>query len=758
MNSFMKKKPDLPYFHVFGALCYPTNDGEDPGKLKSKADIRIFIGYAHSKKDYQIYNRRTRLIMETIHVEFDEMTAMASKQFGTGAELQIMTPRTISSRFMQNPFSTTPYLQTNVMWSFFNAFLTFVEPNNFKEAFLESSWIKALQEEIHEFERLDVWKLVPCLDLAVIIKLKWIFNVKQHEFGGRGNILIQGTCLKCNSGTGNSFTYDAIPVSFDEVQIIPNPPPQCHFNIYLCQICERNSHYGYECSQRVPLVYEPEPCYTQNFSDNDYSQDLPGVNPLIDHHCCYKCGNSLKDFFFHQCTCEFCENGAHVGYNCPAQVPSIQTLPSFPQQYPCCEDCRGFPEAYHCQPSQYTVNHPIFNILVVKIVGAIDIHKLPVCYDDDDDEEISNSLKDNIISRLPSCAAITPISSTEEPVDSLIMEDEHLDTISATKLDEFIKSSVEDLVPNPSESEHEHECDVPACEDFTTFSNILFDTDYDFYSSDDQSFSDEDVPKKIFLNPLFDEEIISMKTYPHHFNAESDLIESLFNHDSLMISSSSKIDSLFDEFVGELTLLKLILPGINETDCDPEKETHFIKRLLYDNSSPRPSKEFVSENSDAAIESFSPFPIPIEDSDSLMEEIDLSFTPDDPMPPGTEEDDYDSERDFLIFEELLSNNSLSLPENESFHFDITSSSRPPAKPPDGNTGILNIKMMGDISKQKVPMPRLMITLFLNKEKSLDLLSHLGHEAFQPSSVECSMMIYGKNTPNLDVPCFHFYPP
>nr|GFA58636.1 hypothetical protein [Tanacetum cinerariifolium] len=122
------------------------------------------------------------------------------------------------------------------------------------------------------------------------------------------------------------------------------------------------------------------------------------------------------------------------------------------------------------------------------------------CYDDDDDEERSNYLKDNIISGLPLCAAIKPISLIEEPVDSLIMGDEHLNTIPATESDEFIKSSVENLVSNPSESEGEHECDGPACEEFTTFSNILFDSDYDFYSSDDQSFSDEDLPKEIYSN------------------------------------------------------------------------------------------------------------------------------------------------------------------------------------------------------------------------------------------------------------------
>nr|GFC47612.1 hypothetical protein [Tanacetum cinerariifolium] len=146
-------------------------------------------------------------------------------------------------------------------------------------------------------------------------------------------------------------------------------------------------------------------------------------------------------------------------------------------------------------------------------------------------------------------------------------------------------------------------------------------------------------------------------------------------------------------------------------------------------SSPHPPKEFVSENSNADVESFSPSPILVEDSDSFMEEIDLSFTPDDPMPSGIEEDDYDSERDVPILEELLKNYSLSLSENESFRFDIPSSCRPPTKPADGNTGILNIKMMGDISKQNVHMPRFIITHVSNQEKSPNLLSHQGLEIF-----------------------------
>nr|GEU31906.1 hypothetical protein [Tanacetum cinerariifolium] len=565
------------------------------------------------------------------------------------------------------------------------------------------------------------------------------------------------------------------------------------------------------------VVNAPREPFVVNQDPGKTSSQSP---PQTKHHCCYGYGDPLEGIFCHQCTCELCGNGARYGYNCPSKVPIIpnpkpfnnQTIkeltptvqsfdpksdldhkspnvfnpppqlpfiscefygndaryghyctPQVPFVYPepCYNQDLNFPQEfqdyYHeqnsCydsnsfgfdpfQPQRYSVNHPVFNIqnelfdsqnkLMEQLTSMCDMvgqliqkkeeakkineaqaanaryWKIPACYDDDDGYNF----------------AITP----NEPVNSLSIGDEHLDTISATESDEFIKSSVENLVPNSSESEGESECDMPVCEEFTTFSNSLFDSDYDFYSSDDQSYPDEDLPKEIYSNPLFDEEIIPMKIDPHPFNAESDLIESMLNHDSSIIISL-KIDSLFGEFVGELTLLKSIPPGIDETDCYHEEETHFTKRLLYDNSSPHPPEEFVSENSDATIESFSPSPIPVEDSDSLMEEIDLSFTPDYPMPSGIEEDDYDSEGDILILEELLSNDSLLLLKKESFHFDIPSFFHPPAKPPDGNTGILNVKM----------------------------IAHLGLETFQPSA-ECPMIINGKNTPILDVPLFHFYPP
>ncbi|GJU39087.1 retrovirus-related pol polyprotein from transposon TNT 1-94 [Tanacetum coccineum] len=102
------KKSDLSFLHVFGSLCYPTNDSKDLGKLNAKADIGIFVGYTPTKKAFKIYNRRTWKIMETIHVMFNELTAMASKQFGTGPGLQVITPVTSSSRLVPNLIPQQP--------------------------------------------------------------------------------------------------------------------------------------------------------------------------------------------------------------------------------------------------------------------------------------------------------------------------------------------------------------------------------------------------------------------------------------------------------------------------------------------------------------------------------------------------------------------------------------------------------------------------------------------------------------------------
>ncbi|GJX27042.1 putative ribonuclease H-like domain-containing protein [Tanacetum coccineum] len=324
------KKPDLSFLRIFGALCYPTNDNEDLGKLKAKADIGFFVGYAPNRKGYRIYNKQTRQIMETIHVTFDELTEQTAPVHSSpGPAPNLLTPGPISSGLVPNPPPAAPYVPptnkeleilfqpmfdeyfesstvdrlvppapaaqapvnptgpsvsipidqeapsgshspsssdhqsssvhqgvaaehlfevnpfvaadpepfVNVFapdhnseasssgviartesnqttqphehlqkWTAshpidniignpsrpvstrkqlatdaYNSVLSKVEPKNFKSAVTEDCWFQAMQDEIHEFDRLDVWELVPPPDCAMIIALKWIYKVKLDE-------------------------------------------------------------------------------------------------------------------------------------------------------------------------------------------------------------------------------------------------------------------------------------------------------------------------------------------------------------------------------------------------------------------------------------------------------------------------------------------------------------------------------------------------------------------------------------------------
>ncbi|GJZ05088.1 hypothetical protein Tco_0538363 [Tanacetum coccineum] len=382
------------------------------------------------------------------------------------------------------------------------------------------------------------------------------------------------------------------------------------------------------------------------------------------------------------------------------------------------------------QPPQYTVNHPIFNAqddllnsqnkLIEQMTSLCDM--IPVCYDDDDDEESSIPLKDIIISRLPPCVAITPDSPK---TDSLIRMDKHLDTITETESDEFIKSSVENLVQNSSESEDECECDVPDCNDSQT-TNFL-----------------------TFSNPLFDD------------------------------STSGNDESSHEE--GDIRL---------------------VERLLYDNSTPQPPKAFQA-NSDTIIESPPTFPIPVEDSDSLREEIDIFPGSDDSIPPGIKSDDFDSEDD---------DNSTFLPEFESFYVDSGDSTIDvvediPVDVPnilpthsalqldfnfipsnDPGSDLDDSSPFGD--RNMIYDPRICIeieaTRFLStlspvidtllpfsseneekvfnhsvlatKEKSPPSLSLRGFKASKLFHQKSPMLIHGDNPPNLGVRHPHFYPP
>nr|GEY29595.1 hypothetical protein [Tanacetum cinerariifolium] len=304
-----------------------------------------------------------------------------------------------------------------------------------------------------------------------------------------------------------------------------------------------------------------------------------------------------------------------------------------------------------------------------------------------DDEEHSIQYKKYLEN---SSNAITTVLPTEEPEHSLSMGYEHPSTISETESDEVIKSSAKNLLPIPSEyevtSDDEGEYDVPVKDEFspvfTTFSNPLFDCNDDFTSSEDESLSDEDVPMedfKVYSNPLFDnEEIKSDKIDPYYFNVEYDFVESLSNRDTLF-DSSLKFDFL-EEFSGELMPTSIV----NEEHIKREHEEYIslMEKLLAINSFPRPLENF---HANTIVETLPTSTIPVEDSDSIREEIDIFTCTNDLLPPGIESDDYDSEGDIHFLEELLANDSILIPENESSDFDHQDDPlfpRPPPEPPD----------------------------------------------------------------------------
>ncbi|GKE20432.1 retrovirus-related pol polyprotein from transposon TNT 1-94 [Tanacetum coccineum] len=171
------RKPDLTFFRVFGALCYPTNDSEDLGKLQPIADIGIFISYAPSRKGYRIYNKRTRKIMETIHVQFDELSEpMALARLSIGPLPTLVSPTLAvsvpvnstgaaagSTIIEDNPFAPVDNDP------FVNVFA--LEPSSEASSFGDVSSAEATYE------------LVPRPDCVMIIALKWIYKVKLDEYG-----------------------------------------------------------------------------------------------------------------------------------------------------------------------------------------------------------------------------------------------------------------------------------------------------------------------------------------------------------------------------------------------------------------------------------------------------------------------------------------------------------------------------------------------------------------------------------------------
>nr|GEV58994.1 hypothetical protein [Tanacetum cinerariifolium] len=312
------------------------------------------------------------------------------------------------------------------------------------------------------------------------------------------------------------------------------------YSIKECSSCRDSSEPSNDNINVVNALQEP---FVGNQDPDKYSSQSP---PYINHHCCYECGDSLEDIFFHKCTCELCGNGAHYGYNCPPKVPVVpdlepfnhQTVDELPQTLPygnsftydstsnlvhespndfnpplqspiySYEFCGN--DAYYeeqeaninTQPFQYSVvpQPPQEEISVefwqekrnqmdsvktfLRKFNRISFHEMP--------KELA------VYINTPSwdCStiyyddddedyaiAVTPSLSTKEPDNSLSVGDEHLDTVLAIESDEFIKSSGKNLIPTLNQFE-----------DFSDSNNESTLIDDDSFSIDDIEYVEASPP------------------------------------------------------------------------------------------------------------------------------------------------------------------------------------------------------------------------------------------------------------------------
>nr|GFA04960.1 hypothetical protein [Tanacetum cinerariifolium] len=414
----------------------------------------------------------------------------------------------------------------------------------------------------------------------------------------------------CYSDKEKSVPCVSKPNFVDESSNIFNLPSQPP--IYSCEFCGSNAQYGYNCTPQAPF----------NNPEQGYSQDLNFSQNIHNFQQKYLCPH--ENF---QCQpVNYCEpNPSYDSY-----YSGFDQFGDFqPQQYHCCENCGGPHESFqcqptneeyyheqnscynsnsfgsdHCQPPQYTVNHPIFDAhndflnsqndlsiaqntimeqmtqltsmceLVCQIfqkkqeekrieeeqAASARYWKIPACCDDDDDYDF----------------AITLVLSTEEPVTSLSMGDEHLDTILATESDEVIKSSVEDLIQIPSDSEgiYDTMCDVHLVNNPTPLEakdhfEIVINSNDDISSNDDDSLQGEHrrlvvaVPLLIFDISLSDYEVF-------YFN--NDHIKEISSGNTTTHSDISL--SEYDSFVFDLS----------NDQCPPTNRSDFANEEFADDS------------------------------------------------------------------------------------------------------------------------------------------------------------------------------
>nr|GFA12760.1 hypothetical protein [Tanacetum cinerariifolium] len=546
-----------------------------------------------------------------------------------------------------------------------------------------------------------------------------------------GRIVRGGLCLPCDLREKDLYNYDPNAYSFNNFNYFPQPQDEN----YLCNLCENNSHEGYDCQQQFSFVYEQEPSYNHNYDDNYYPHES------LSFPCCDYCGGSHETF-------ECQPDNQNVDFSGSDQ---IQT-PHYPDVNPlspeinihqlideCCEEV----------PEEQKQNMEKTMLDLVKLCH----HKQFLCIHDDVDDLIESALDSKLFlitfinfqhldkkeqevkiveeqpaergnrnekslqnfkvihkssislntSQISSIHAVAPILSTKEPENSLSMGYEHL---SITPKMEVIESNAKNLLPMPSEcevtSEDKRECDELVCVNHSdTFSDSKIDDDISVYDDDfeDIEYVEESLPDPEIVsieeeNGVEEENVVQREEKEvdlEDISQVQDVVlrEKLFSITRLIsniesLNDNSTPDRVLNSFESDNSLLDNFLPEF-EIFCDHSEETrsgnttHANYSLSeYDSFclKIKPDQERLinlveNDNSNSS-------------NDPLLEEVDL-FLFDDSIPPGIENVADDPEGDIRFLEELLIDDSILSHELSVDNFkENPLISQPPPEPPDDN--------------------------------------------------------------------------
>ncbi|GJY29923.1 hypothetical protein Tco_0405690 [Tanacetum coccineum] len=543
-----------------------------------------------------------------------------------------------------------------------------------------------------------------------------------------------GFCLFCNSRAGNSSAYDPNPNSYNDSPNFSDYTPQPQYQPILCEFCGNDARYGHYCTPQVPIISNPEPCYNQNY--DEFPQTLPSFQQQI--LCCENCGGPHATFEcqpmnqnFHDSNSSGFDQFQPPQFLVIHQPPKEMRMEALQAREDLMESIQNFLKKFnrisfretpkvlmqawdkffevkHAQSEevQELLNKLLQDVRNVneelaEYINTPSWNRPAFYYDDDDDDEEYT-------------IAITPVLPTVEPDNSLSMGDEHLSTIPEKE-----ESSVEDLVPIPSESEGipDNMCDVPfrdnsppldiSKDQFEGFS----DSNDDSTSIDDDSFSIDDI-NYVEASPP-DSELVSLE------------IEALKDNPTLssdFVTNSGSPTSYLD----------LSLPDYEAFFCDSELDsgnfTMGVVEDIFDNPTREPRVHVPNDlSTHPTLHLDSDFTL---SSDSPGSDLVVSF------PSGTRNKIFDSGIFIEVqYEKFLSRDEFSI-----------SFIRDPLSP------VIDT-LLPFLSKNEDKVVNSGI-LAADEEKSPHPSSHRGLRALN----ESPMMISGEDIPILDVPFLHFYPP